>query len=176
MDFWLLFCNHWTEFDETWHKAITRSAWRLLSTYIICVFWADRKSNMTALASDGLRYFQLLLCNNWTEFKKLDRKWLGRWSQRPLPSLCLSSVPIWKPRPTLASDWLRLYLCNRRTKFDDTWQKASSQHSLSIKCDFWGRSENPDDCSGLCLARQSFATFSLQPLNRIHWCNETWQD
>ena len=29
--------------------------------YQVCVFWADRKNKMAALASDWLRYFRLLL-------------------------------------------------------------------------------------------------------------------
>ena len=38
--------------------------------YKVCVFRADRKNNMAALASDWLRDFRLLLWNRWTEFNK----------------------------------------------------------------------------------------------------------
>ena len=38
--------------------------------YQVCVFWADWKNKMAALASDRLRYFQLLLWNRWTEFNE----------------------------------------------------------------------------------------------------------
>ena len=41
--------------------------------YQVCVFRADRKNKMAALASDWLRHFRLLLWNRWTELK-LDRK------------------------------------------------------------------------------------------------------
>ena len=38
--------------------------------YQVCVFRADRKNKMAALASDWLRHFLLLLWNCWTEFNK----------------------------------------------------------------------------------------------------------
>ena len=55
--------------------------------YQVCVFWADRKKKMAALASDWLRHFRLLLWNRWTEFNKT---WQEARSQHPLPSLCFS--------------------------------------------------------------------------------------
>ena len=55
--------------------------------YQVCVFRADRKNKMAALASDWLRHFRLLLWNRWTEFNK---NWQEARSQRPLPSLCFS--------------------------------------------------------------------------------------
>ena len=55
--------------------------------YQVCVFRADRKNKMAALASDWLRHFQLLLWNHWMEFNKT---WQEARSQRPLPSLCFS--------------------------------------------------------------------------------------
>ena len=38
--------------------------------YQVCVFLADRKNKMAALASDWLRHFRLLLWNRWMEFNK----------------------------------------------------------------------------------------------------------
>ena len=55
--------------------------------YQVCVFRADRKNKMAALASDWLRHFQLLRWNHWTEF---NETWQEARSQRPLPSLCFS--------------------------------------------------------------------------------------
>ena len=55
--------------------------------YQVCVFQADRKNKMAALASDWLRHFRLLLWNHWTEF---NETWQEARSQRPLPSLCFS--------------------------------------------------------------------------------------
>ena len=51
----------------------------------VCVFRADRKNKMAALASDWLRHFRLLLWNRWMEF---NETWQEAWFQRPLPSLC----------------------------------------------------------------------------------------
>ena len=55
--------------------------------YQVCVFRADRKNKMAALASDWLRHFWLLLWNRWTEF---NETWQEARSQCPLPSLCFS--------------------------------------------------------------------------------------
>ena len=55
--------------------------------YQVCVFRADGKNKMAALASDWLRHFRLLLWNRWTEF---NETWQEARSQRPLPSLCFS--------------------------------------------------------------------------------------
>ena len=82
--------------------------------YQVCVFRADRKNKMAALASDWLRHFRLLL-------------------------------------------W------NRRTEFNETWQKARSQHPLPSLC-FSGRSEKQDGCPGLWLA-ETFLTSPLKPPN-----------
>ena len=55
--------------------------------YQVCVFRADRKNKMAALASDWLTHFRLLLWNRSTEF---NETWQEARSQRPLPSLCFS--------------------------------------------------------------------------------------
>ena len=55
--------------------------------YQVCIFRADLKNKMAALASDWLRHFRLLLWNRWTEF---NETWQEARSQRPLPSLCFS--------------------------------------------------------------------------------------
>ena len=52
--------------------------------YQVCVFRADQKKKMAALASDWLRHF-LLLWNRWTAFNETLQETR---SQRPLPSLC----------------------------------------------------------------------------------------
>ena len=59
----------------------------LNALYQVCVFRADRKNKMAALASDWLRHFRLLLWNRWTEFNKTLQE--ARY-QCPLPSLCFS--------------------------------------------------------------------------------------
>ena len=57
----------------------------LNALYHVCVFRADRKNKMAALASDWLRHFWLLLWNCRTEF---NETWQEARSQRPLWSLC----------------------------------------------------------------------------------------
>ena len=68
---------------------------------------------------------------------------------------------------TLSSDWLRhlrLFLWNRWTEFNETWQEARYQCPLPSSC-FSGRSEKEDGRPGLWLA-ETFSTF-LKPLNGI---------
>ena len=55
--------------------------------YQVCVFWADRKNKMAAIASNLLRHFRLLLWKRWTEF---NETWQEARSLCPLPSLCFS--------------------------------------------------------------------------------------
>ena len=52
--------------------------------YKVCVFPADRKNKMAALASEWLRHFGLLLWNCWTA---CNETWQEARSQRPLPRL-----------------------------------------------------------------------------------------
>ena len=59
----------------------------LNTLYHVCVFRADWKNKMVALASDWLRHFRLLPWNRWTEF---NQTWQEARSQCPLQSLCLS--------------------------------------------------------------------------------------
>ena len=76
-------------FSETaeWNSTKLDRKQDLNALYQVCVFWADQKNKMAALASDWLRHFWLLLWNRWTEFSKT---WQEARSQRPLPSLCFS--------------------------------------------------------------------------------------
>ena len=46
----------------------------LNALYQVCVFRADRKHKMAALAFEWLRHFQLLLWNRWTEFNETWQK------------------------------------------------------------------------------------------------------
>ena len=80
----------WDIFDPTsetaeWNSTKLGRKQDLKVLYIVCVFRADRKNKMTALASDWLRHFRLLLWNRWTA---CNETWQDERSQRPLPSLC----------------------------------------------------------------------------------------
>ena len=82
----------WDIFDfssETaeWNSTKLDRKQDLNALYQVCVFRADRKNKMAALASDWLRHFRLLLWNHWTKF---NETWQEAGSQRPLPSLCFS--------------------------------------------------------------------------------------
>ena len=94
-----------------------------------CVFCADWKNKMAALASDWLRYFQLLLWNHSMEFNK---SWQEARCQRPLPSLCFFRA---NRKNKMASDMLRhfwLLLSNPWREFNETWLEARSQRPLPI--------------------------------------------
>ena len=98
--------------------------------YQVCVFRADRKNKMAALASDWLRHFRLLFCNRWTEVKET---WQEARFQCPLPSLCFFRADRKNKMAALAYDWLRhfrLLLWNRWTDFKETGLDARSQHPL----------------------------------------------
>ena len=53
----------------------------------VCVFQANRRNKMAALASDWLIHFRLLLWNSW---RKFNETWQEARSQYPLLSLCFS--------------------------------------------------------------------------------------
>ena len=69
--------------------------------YQVCVIQAVEKNKVTALASDWLRHFRLLLWNRRTEF---NETWQEARSQRPLPSLCFSGR--WEKQDGRPGLWL----------------------------------------------------------------------
>ena len=110
----------------------------LNALYQVCVFRADRKNKMAALASDWPRHFQLL----WNRYTEFNKTWQEARSQRPLPSLCFSGRSE-KQDGRPASDWLRhfrLLLWNRWMDFKETWQESRSKRPLPSLC-FSGQSE-----------------------------------
>ena len=76
------------DFSETAERNSTKLDRKqdLNALYQVCVFRADPKNKMAALASGWLRHFRLLLWNRWINFNETSQK--AR-SPRPLPSLCL---------------------------------------------------------------------------------------
>ena len=127
--------------------------------YQVCVFRADRKNKMAALASDWLRHFWLLRWKRWMVF---NQTWQEARSQRPLPSFCFFRADRKNKMASLASDWLRhfrLLRWNHWTEFNETWQEARSQRPLPSLC-FSGRSEKQDGRPVLWLAER----FSTSPL------------
>ena len=132
--------------------------------YQVCVFRADRKNKMAALASDWLRHFRLLLWNHWLEFNKT---WQEARSQRPLPSLCFSGRS--EKQDGSSGLWLAetfLDFSSETTEGNST--KLDRKKDLNVLyevCVFSGRSEKQDGRPGLWLA-ETFST-SLKPLNGI---------
>ena len=105
----------------------------LNALYQVCVFRADRKTNMATPASDWLRHFWLFLWNHWTE---LEETWQRVRSQGSLPSLCFTADRKNK-MAALASDLLRhfwLLLCNCWKEFHETWLEARSPRPLPSLC------------------------------------------
>ena len=70
--------------------------------YQVCVFRADLKNKMAALASEWLRHFRLLL---WTEF---NETWQEARSQHPILSLFFRPIgkTRWPPWPLIGWDIL----------------------------------------------------------------------
>ena len=138
--------------------------------YQVCVFRADRKNKMAALASDWLRHFRLLLWNNWTEFDETLQE--GR-SQHPLPSLCFSGRSekqdgrpgLWlaetfttsplKPLNGIQRNLIGSMISTSSTKF--VFFRADRKNKMAALASDWLR---------------HFSTSPLKPLNRI-WRNLT---
>ena len=132
--------------------------------YQVCVFRADRKNKMAALASDWLRHFRLLLWNRWTEF---NETWQEARSQRPLPSLCFSG-------PSEKQDdhpglWLAETFSPSPLKPLNGIQRnltGSKITASSTKFVFFGPIGKTRWPPGLWLA-ETFSTSPLKPLNGI---------
>ena len=132
--------------------------------YQVCVFRADRKSKMAALASDWLRHFRLLLWNRWTEFNKT---WQEARSQSPQPSLCFSGRSEKQDgRPGL---WLAETFSTSPLKLLNRIQQnltGSKISKTSTKFVLFGPVGKQDGRPGLWLA-ETFSTSPLKPLNGI---------
>ena len=135
--------------------------------YQVCVFRADRKNKMAALASHWLRHFRLLLWNHW---KKFYETWQEARSQRPLSSLCFSGRSEKQDgRPGL---WLAETFSTSILKPLNGIQRnltGSKISTSSIKFVFFGpigRTRWPLWPLPPWLA-ETFSTSPLKPLNRI---------
>ena len=132
----------------------------------VCVFGADRKNKMAALASDWLRHFRLLLWNRWTKF---NETWQEARSQSPLPSLCfLGRSEKQDGRPDL---WLVETFSTSLSKPLNRIQRiltGSKISTPSTKFVFFGPIVKTRWLPGLWLA-EIFSTFPLKPLNWIQW-------
>ena len=121
----------------------------LNNLYQVCVFQADRKNEIAALASDWLRHFQLLLWNCLMEFNKT---WQEARSQPPQPILCFSSqLEKQVDRPGL---WFVETVSNSQMKLLNgiLWNLTGCEISKSsTKFMFLGPNGNKDGRPGLWL-------------------------
>ena len=108
----------------------------LNALFQVCVFRADRKSKMAALASDSLKHFSS------STPQPLDGIWRNLTGSKSSTSSTkfVFFVPIchprWLPWPLIGWNIFRL-LRIRWKDFDDTWLEASPQRNLSILCFSW---------------------------------------
>ena len=138
--------------------------------YQVCVFRADQKNKMAALASDWLRHFRLLLWNRWTEFNKT---WHEARSQRPLPSLCFSG------RSEKQDGGPGLWLAETFDFSSETAERNSTKldrkqdlNVLYQVCVFWADRKN----KMAALASDWLRHFRLLLWNCWMELNETWQE
>ena len=134
--------------------------------YQVCIFRADRKKKMAALASDWLRHFRLLIWNHWTEF---NETWQEASSKCPLPSVCFLGRS--EKQDGCPGIWLAETFSTSPLKPLNRIQRnltGSKILTSSTKFVFLGRSEKQDGRTGIWLA-EAFSTSPLKPLNGIHW-------
>ena len=120
----------------------------LNTLYQVCVFRADRKSKMAAPASDRLKHFST---SSPEPLNGFWRNLTGSKSSTPsIKFVFFVSIgnPRWPPWSLIGWNIFRLFLRNRWMDFDETWQDASPQRSLSSVC-FSCRSEILDGRPGL---------------------------
>ena len=139
--------------------------------YQVCVFRADRKNKMAALASDWLRHFRLLL---WNRLMKFNETWQEARSQRPLPSLCFSGRSEKQDgRPGL---WLAETFSTSPLKplngIQRNFDKKQDLNILYQVCVFRAGRKN----KMAALASDWLRHFRLLRWNRLTEFNETWQE
>ena len=139
--------------------------------YLVCVFRADRKNKMAALASDWLRHFRLLLWNRGMEF---NETWQEARSQRLLPSLCFSGRSekqdgrpgLWLAETFLTSPLKPLNGIQRNL----TRSKISTSSTKFVFFGLIGKNKMAT------LASDWLRHFRLLRWNRWMEFNETWQE
>ena len=127
--------------------------------YQLCVFRADRKSKMAALASHWLKHFSTSSPQPLNGFGRNLTGSKSSTSSINFVFLVLIGNPRWPPWSLIGWNIFQLLLRNRSMDFDETWQEASPQRPLSTLC-FSCRSEIQDGRHGLWLAETLFDFFS----------------
>ena len=120
--FRLLPCNRWTEFNETWHEAISQPPLPSLCV-CVCVFFflpIGKKTRWPPWPLIGRDIFDFSSETAEQNSTILDRKQYIN----VLYKVCVFRVDRKHKMVDLASDWLRhfrLLLRNRLTEFNQTW-------------------------------------------------------
>ena len=136
--------------------------------YQVCVFRADRKNKMAALACDWLRHFRLLLWNRWTEF---NETWQEARSQRPLPNFGPIGKTRWPPWPLIGWD---IFDFSSETAEQNS-MKSDRKQDLNVL--YQGRVFRADRKNKMAaLASDWLRHFRLLLWNRWTEFNETWQE
>ena len=169
---WSLICRVIIDFSsaiakQNWTKLGRKQDFNVL--YQVCVFRANWKNKMAALASDWLRHFGLLLWNCWTE---LNETWHEARSQRPLPSLCFSGRL--EKQDGCPGLWLAETFSTSPLKPLNRIEQnliGSKISTSSTRLMFFGQIGKQDGRPGLWLTESFLA--SLKPLNGIEQ-NLTW--
>ena len=139
--------------------------------YQVCVFRADLKNKMAALASDWQRNFRLLRWNCWMEF---NETWQEARSQCPLPSLFFSGwsgKTRWPPQPLIGLDIFNFFsetAERNSTKLD----RKEDLNVLYQVCVFRADRKN----KMAALVSDWLRHFQLLLWNRWMELNETWQE
>ena len=161
------------DFSDTAERNSTTLDWKqdLNILYQVCVFKADRKIKIAALASDWLRHFRLLLLNRWTEF---NETWQEARSQRPLPSLCFSGrSENQDSRPGL---WLAETFSTSPLKSLNGIQRNLTGSKISTSSTKFVFFRPIAKNKMAVLASDWLRHFRLLLLNRWTEFNETWQE
>ena len=163
--FRLLLWNHWTEFNETWQEA--RSQCPLPS---LCFFGLMGKQD----GHPGLWLTETFPTSFLKRLNAIQRNMSGSKISMSSTKFVFFGLIGKNKMAALASDWLRhfrLFLWNRWTEFNETWQEARSQCPLQSLW-FLGRSEKQDGHPASDWLRH----FRLLFWNRWTEFNETWQE
>ena len=139
--------------------------------YQVCVFRADRKNKMAALASYWLWHFRLLPWNHWTEF---NETWQEARSQHPLPNLCFSGRSVkHDDRPGL---WLaETFSISPLKPLNRIQQILTGSEIITSSTKFvFFRADRKNKMTAM--AFDLLRHFRLLFLNRWTEFNETWQE
>ena len=156
--FLLLFCNRWTEFNETWQEA------DLNILYQVCVFRNNGKTVWPHWPLIGWDIFDFSSETAEQTSTKLDRKQI---STSPTKFMFFVSMgkTRWSPWPLIRCDILDF--SSETAEANSTKpDRKQDDNVLYQVCVFSGRSKKQDGSPGFWLA-QTFSTSLLKPLNGI---------